>query len=186
MDGEFHESVTLVEHLIAPRCGLRLRAHVGVDQRKLLVIFEKKMDSWAKNTPNRHLEALRTQLCRDRESTLARMGTETEVIHYDSEWLKLLDPIMTIALRLSNPQDTVPLFLSLFALFERTFFDTTYLKLWIDYEPDDGAEVFLSLVDSFRGFVNLEKVYLGVSILCRSFCFPFYNAPWRIQSYSPH
>ena len=44
------------------------------------------------------------------------------------------------------------------AHFERTFFDTTYLQLWINH--DHGAEAFLLLVDSFRGFVNLEKLYV--------------------------
>ena len=66
---------------------------------------------------------------------------------------------MAIKLRLSNPQDSVSLFLSLLALFERTFFDTTYLELWINHD-DDATEVFLPLVDSLRGFVNLEKLYL--------------------------
>ena len=42
------------------------------------------------------------------------------------------------------------------ALFEWTFFDTTYLQLWINH--DHGAEAFLPIVDSFRGFVNLEKL----------------------------
>ena len=39
VDGPFHESVTLVNHLIVPpRCGLRFcgyDAHLGVDQRRL-------------------------------------------------------------------------------------------------------------------------------------------------------
>ena len=45
LDGAYHESVKLVEHLIvSPRCGLRLRrngAHVGFDQRKLCAIIDK-------------------------------------------------------------------------------------------------------------------------------------------------
>ena len=67
---------------------------------------------------------------------------------------------MTIRLHLSNSQEVVPLFLSLFALFERTFFDTTYLHLRIYFDDDDGPEVFLPLVEIFRGFVNLEKLYI--------------------------
>ena len=49
----------------------------------------------------------------------------------------------------------------MFALFERTFFDTTYLELCIYYYPNDGAEVFLPLIDCFQGFVNLEKLSLA-------------------------
>jgi hypothetical protein len=177
VDGEFNESVTLVEHLIVPpRCGLRVRchlAHAGVVQRKLWAIIEKTIDSWARNAPNRQLVASSTQgsVYIGNLPSLGpgfAWGAEAE----DYNWHKhLLDPVMTITLSLSNPQDTVPLFLSLFALFERTFFDTTYLRLWIEYELDDGAEVFLPLVDSFRGFVNLEKVYLGYDSLSK-FLFP--------------
>ena len=179
VDGALHESVTLIEHLIAPpRCGLRLRcdqAHVGFDQRKLWAIIEKKMDSWAKNAPNRHLEASSAEdfvaIGNLPDLGLGNVwGTEAEVVYYKRH-IRLLDPVMTITLQLSNSQDPVPLFLSLFALFERTFFDTTYLKLWISNEPDDGPEVYLPLVDSFRGFVNLEKVYLGYDSLSR-FLFP--------------
>ena len=93
--------------------------------------------------------------------------------------VQVLDPIMTITLRLSNPQDTVPLFFSLFALFKWTFFDTVYLKLSVDYEPDDGPEVFLPLDDSFRGFVKLE-------VMCLGFCFevsvhPFTTLPAKFK-----
>ena len=46
VDGPFHESVTLVDHLIVPpRCGLRLRcydAHLGFDQQRLWANIEKK------------------------------------------------------------------------------------------------------------------------------------------------
>lgn len=179
VDGAFHESVTLIEHMIAPpRCGLRLRcdhAHVGFDQRKLWAIIEKKMDSWAKNAQNRHLEASSAEdfVAIGNLPHLGLgcvWGTEAEVVYYKRH-IDLLDPVMTITLRLSNSQDSVPLFLSLFALFERTFFDTTYLKLWISNEPDDGPEVYLPLVDSFRGFVNLEKMYLGYDSLSK-FLFP--------------
>jgi hypothetical protein len=167
VDGAFHESVTLLEHLIAPpRCGLRLRcdrAHVGFDQQQLWAIIEKKLDSWTKNATNRYLEAWSTQNAvaignLDRGNEI-QWGTEAEVVR-NKQHIHLLDPVMIITLYLSNPQDNAPLFLSLFALFERTFFDTKYLKLSIYNEPDDGLEVFLPLFDSFRGFVNLEEMYL--------------------------
>ena len=166
LDGALHDCVTLVEHLISPPdCSLRLccdGAHVGFEQRTLWAIIEKKMTSWVKNVPNRRLEAHCTQ-----DEVMVRnlpyygiWGIEADAGPY-SWHVQVLDPIMTITLRLSNPQDTVPLFFSLFALFEWTFFDTVYLKLSVDYEPDDGPEVFLPLVDSFRGFVKLEVMCLG-------------------------
>ena len=170
VDGPFHECVTLVNHLIMPLwCGLRLRcnhAHVGFDQRQLWAIIEKKMDSWAKNALNRHLIATGhygsisiKNLLRGPFDDRSGWTTEAREDHYQQDE-DLLDPIMTIRLQLSDPQDSsIPLFLSLLALFERTFFDTTYLRLWISYD-DDAAEVFLPLVDCFRGFVNLEKLYL--------------------------
>ena len=177
VDDAFYESVTLVEHLISPpRCGLKLRcdgAHVGFNQQKLWAIIEKKMDSWEKNAPNRYLEVWSTQDAVEIGNLLRSgivWGAEAEVIH-DKQHIHLLDPVMNITLYLSNPQDTVPLFFSLFALFQRTFFDTTYLKLCVDYEPDDGPEVFLPLVDSFQGFVNLEEMHLQYGSLLK-FLFP--------------
>jgi hypothetical protein len=176
VDGALHGNVTLVEHLIVPpRCGLRLSCdsdQVDFDQRKLWTIIEKKMDSFAKYAPNRRLEAY---IAQDRVAVgnLPYFGirdTEAEAVHY--KWHgHLLDPIVTITLRLSNPQDTVPLFISLFTLFERTFLNTTFLKLFVDYEPDDGPEVFLPLVDSFRSFVNLEVMYLGYDSMSK-FLYP--------------
>ena len=168
----FRESVTLVEHLITPpRCGLRLHCedtHVGFDQRKIWAIIAKKMDSCAKNAPNRYLEAWSTQ---DAVAigNLHRVGLETawgteaeEVAHRDKQHIHLVDPVITITLHLSNPQDTFPPFLSLFAFFEQTFFDTTHLKLCIqDSELRNESEVFLPLVALFRGFANLEEMYLG-------------------------
>ena len=175
VEGSIEESVSLVEHLIAPRCGLRLRCdgvQLGSDLGRLWAIIEKKLDLWAENAPNRHLKAYSTRKavtvgnlpdCQIRER-----DTEAIAAHY-KHYTHLLDPVLTIKLYLSKPQqanDVVPLFLSLFALFKRTFFDTTYLKLWIEHDLD-GSEVFLPLVDSFRAFVNLEKVhllYLGNSL----------------------
>ena len=86
---------------------------------------------------------------------------EAVVAHY-KQYIHLLDPVMTIELRLSIQQEAFPLFLSLFGLFEPTFFDTTSLKLYLDYYPNEmpGPEVFPPLVGSFRNFVNLEKMYL--------------------------
>ena len=181
IDGPFHESVTLVDHLIVPpRCGLRLRcdgAHLGFHQRRLWANIEKKMDSWARNSPNRHLEASSTYSHWNDGSNVtigntrlpgpsgAPWSTEAaEVANGLCAGGSGVDPVMTIVLRLAENQNAVPLFLSLFALFEWTFFDTTHLKLWIDYYPNDGAEVFLPLVDSFRGLVNLEKLSLGYDI----------------------
>ena len=78
-----------------------------------------------------------------------------------------LDPVLTIRFYLSNFQDGVPLFLSLFALFERTFFETTYLHLWIEDDDADDAEVFLPLLDSFRGFLILEKLVMTREFLVK-------------------
>ena len=165
----FRESVTLIEHLIVPtRCGLRLYfvgVYVGFDQRKIWAIIEKKINSWVKNAPNRFLEAWSdqdtftfTNLNRGNGNEL-RWGTEAEVVHR-GHLIHLLDPVIAITLRLSNLQDTYPLFMSLFALFERTFYDTTHLNLRIDYGPHSGSENFLPFVDMFRDFVNLKELYL--------------------------
>ena len=72
---------------------------------------------------------------------------------------------MIVMLFFSNPQDTFNPLLSLFAMFERTFFDTTHLKLSIDFGPDIRPEIFLPLVDMFRSFVNLKELYLGFDSL---------------------
>ena len=176
VDDEFREIVTMIEHLITPpRCGLKLvcdNSHVGFDQRKLWAVIEKKMDSWAINAPNRYLGVWVTQtifsfgnLPRGLEMT---WYSEAETIHH-KQHIHLLDPVMTVTLHLLNPHDTFPALLSLFAIFERTFFDTTHLKLCIDVGPDSGSEMFLPLVDMFRGFVNLKEMYLGYDSLMLSF-----------------
>ena len=163
VDGPLHECVMLVEHLIVPpRCGLSLHcdpAHVGFDQRRLWAIIKKKIGSWAKNTPYRRLNA--------------QAGTNYfdigNIPREDQGWeSKEVDPIVSISLHLSNFEETVPLFHSLFALFERTFFDTTCLRLWINQDTA-VAESFTdsSLVDNFRGFVNLEKLIVGDDSLPR-------------------
>jgi hypothetical protein len=72
------------------------------------------------------------------------------------------DPVLTILLHSANSENVTQLFLSLFALFERTLVTTTYLTLWIDYEEDNGTEVFLPLVDSFRFFINLETLVIPI------------------------
>ena len=170
IDGPFHECVTLVNHLIMPpRCGLRLRCdhvNLGFDQRPLWAIIKKKIDSYAKNAPNRNLIASSFYSSVTIKNVLhgpfddsSGWATEAREVH-NQQYPHLLDPVLTIKLRLSNPQDSFPLFLSLFALFERTFFDTTYLCLWIYYDVDDGADVFLPLVDSLRVFENLEMLHL--------------------------
>jgi hypothetical protein len=151
--GSLHECVTLVKHLIvSPRCGLHLNcyhAHLGFDQRQLWAIIEKKIDSWAKNT-YRRLNAVADTSFVD----IGNLPREDE-----GRESKEVDPDMSISLALLNPQETVPLFHSLFALFERTFFDTTCLHLWID-DPA-GAEAFMPSVDNFRGFVNLEELIVA-------------------------
>ena len=167
LENGFRENVTMIEHLIAPpRCGLRLDCwDVDLfDQRKLWAIIEKKMDSWANNAPNRFLEVWSTQASLCFGNLLGGLNlswvTEAEVIHH-KQHIHLLDPLMTVKLYFHNPQDTVNSILSLFANFERTFFDTTHLKMCIDVEPDSGSEMFIPLVDMFRGFVNLKELYLG-------------------------
>ena len=168
----FREILTMVEHLIAPPCcDLRLycwNAHVGFDQRTLWAIIEKKMDLWANNAPNRYLEVWSTQY------TLGfgnlphglefRWDTEAEAIHH-KQHIHPLDPLINIVLQFSNPQDTFNPLLSLFTMLERTFFDTTHLKLHIDFEPDNRPETFQPLVDMFRGFVNLKELCLGCDSL---------------------
>ena len=168
----FQESVTFVEHLIIPpRCGLRLScddAHEGFDQRKIWSIVKKRMGSWTKNASNRYLEVLSSQ------GGTFIFGN----LHHEIEWsteaedkhlIHLVDPVVAITLHFSNPQDIFPLLSTLFALFEWTFFDTTNLKLCIDYGPDSGLEAFLPLVDMFRGFVNLKDMYLGYNSLLHYF-----------------
>ena len=172
VEDEFREIVTLIEHLIAPpRCGLRLfcdNAHVGFEQRKLWAIISKKMESWANNAPNRYLEVW----CDEYTFAFGNLhhgleigwDTEAEAIYRNSH-IHLQDPLMTITLRLPNPQDTFNPLLSLFAMFEWTFFDTTHLKLCIDFDPDSRPEIYLPLVDMFRNFVNLKELYLGFDSL---------------------
>ena len=168
----FRESVTMIEHLIAPRCGLKLicdDAHVGSDQRKLWAIIKKKVDSWANNAPNRYLEVWSNQ-GRFSFGNLHRglelgWDMEGEAIHHKSHNIHIQDPVIIVMLFFSNPQDTFNPLLSLFAMFERTFFDTTHLKLSIDFGPDTRPEIFLPLVDMFRGFVNLKELYLGFDSL---------------------
>ena len=155
VDGPLHECVTLVKHLIVPpRCGLRLRchhAHLGFDQRQLWAIIEKKTNSWARNTPYRRLNAVAS----DGFISIGNLPREGE--GWES---REVDPALTISLALPYSQKTVPLFHSLFALFERTFLYTTCLKLWIDNDLD-GTESFLPLIDNLRAFVNLEKLMVG-------------------------
>ena len=137
IDGPFHECVTLVKHLIMfPGCGLRLRcdhAQLGFDQRQLWAIIEKRIDSWATNASNRHLIATGPYVFVGIYLKTTRHGCIKAREYWKQQYSHLLD-----------------------ALFERTFFDTTYLQLWINH--DHGAEAFLPIVDSFRGFVNLEKL----------------------------
>ena len=173
VDGPFHECVTLVKHLILPpRCGLRLHcdhAQLGFDQRQLWAIIEKKIDLWPTNALNRHLIAMGPYgLVGIRNLLEDNPEWDSKAREYwKQQYPYLLDPVLIIKLYLSNPEETFPLFHSMFALFERTFFDTTYLQLWINH--DNGGEAFLPLVDSFRGFVNLEKLYMVNESLLKRF-----------------
>ena len=177
VDDGLRESVTLIEHLIVPpRCGLRFRcddAHIWPsNQPKFWAIIEKKVDSWAKNVPNRYLEVWNTTGVFSFGNVKQRLdfvlwGTEAKILH-DKQYIHLLDPVMTVTLHLPNPQDTFPSLLSLFAIFERTFFDTTHLDLSISNGLDNGPENFLPLVDMFRGFVNLKEMTLGLESLLLS------------------
>ena len=188
VDGPLHESVILVDHLIVPpRCGLRFcgyDAHIaGLDQRRLWAIIEKKMDLWARNAPNRHLEASNIFYGWD-DSYHVTIGNlklpfpcggprtpwSTEAVEVEKGLCTSgsgVDPVLSITLQIADIQMPVPLFLSLFALFEWTFFDTTYLQLRIGC----GPELFLALFDSFRRFVNLETLSLGYYI-ATDFPFP--------------
>ena len=157
--GPLHECVSLVKHLIVPPCcGLSLlcnHAQLGFDQQQLWAIIEKKMNSWAKNAPYCRLYATMT-------ADFASIGNIPRLVFKRKS--KEMDPPITISLSLSNSEETVPLFHSLFALFERSFLCTTSLQLWISHNPA-GAEAFLPLVDNFRGFVNLKKLKVGNNTL---------------------
>ena len=134
------------------------------------------MDSWAKYAPNRHLEASNTFINWDDSSYItignlrlpfpsggARTPWSTESVEVENDLCTSgsgVDPVMSITLKLADNQMPVPLFLSLFALFEWMFFDTTYLQLRIQ----SGSDIFLALVDSFRSFINLEMLSLGYDI----------------------
>jgi hypothetical protein len=153
VNGSLHECVTLVKHLIVPpRCGLKLvcgHVHLGFDQQQLWAIIKKKIDSWATNAPYRRLRAWAHNVYVDIKN----------LPYEDDGWKsKEVDPTISIKLYLLYSRETASLFHSLFALFERTFLYTTSLQLWISLYR---AEDFLPLVDTFRGFVNLEKLVVG-------------------------
>ena len=152
-----HECVALLKHLILPpRCGWILscdHAHEGFDQRQLWAIIEKKIGSWPKNSPHRRINAVAGTSFID----IGNIPRED-----DGRESKDVDPTISISLYLSDFEETLPLFHSLFALFEPTFFDTKWLHLSINHDPARG-EAFSGtvLVDNFRGFVNLEKLIVG-------------------------
>jgi hypothetical protein len=170
VNGVLHESVTLINQLITPpHCGLRVdckHARLGPDQRILWTIVERKLKFWEKDIPDRRFTA-------DHEQDSVAVGNlenlvgsweacSAEVVHDSPKfppWPRS-DPVLTIILRLGNTEDVTPLFLSLFALFDYTFATTTYLMLWIYGDVDNGTEVFLPLVSSFRSFVNLKSLDL--------------------------
>ena len=164
--GALHESVTLINQLIMPpHCGLKLNckhARMGVEQRMLWTIIEGRLNSWETDTPGRYL------IANHREHSIAfgndpYIGIQWEVTAAEFMYYKRKlppDPVLAIALNSENSEDVTPLFLSLFALFDHTFMTTTYLTLWVEYEPPNGAEVFFPLVDRFRFFLNLESLDL--------------------------
>ena len=205
VEAPFYEGVTLVDHLIVPhRCGLRLRydhCDVKFDHRQLLAVMEKKMNSWERNAPNRYLEVSSSK---DYVTiaNLKKLGYASERQWY-TEAIEVaggrftsgndVDPVMTIQLEIAENQEDIPIFLSLFALFEWTFYDTTYLELSIlKYYLDDGTEALPLLVDSFRRFVNLEKLSLEYN--GTEFPFPLlqqensviFPALKSIEFYDPH
>ena len=160
VQGPFHECVALVKHLILPpRCGLRLRcgdAHLGSDQRELWAIIKKRIGSWAKNVPYRRLNA-------ETGGGSVKIGN----IPREDDGQEL-DPIMSISLYSLIFEESIPLFHSLFTLFEQTFFGTTILRLLITHDAFTGSSLF----DHFRGFANLEKLVVGNDCLPR-LLFPF-------------
>ena len=181
VEGPLRESVTLVDHLIVPpSCGLRFNSYdvcLGPDQQRLWAIIEKKLDLWPKNALNRHLDASSAfyQYFGDHVAIGNLRGSGALVWSTGAVEVKKglytsgsgVDPVMSIELRAADDQMPVPLFLSLFALFERTFIDTTHLQLWIE----SASSAFLPLVDNFRRFVNLEKLSLAGDI-ATDFPFP--------------
>jgi hypothetical protein len=170
VNGVFHESVTLINQLITPpHCGLRVdckHARLGPDQRILWAIIERKLKLWEKDIPDRRFTAKHHQ----HSVTIGNLekiditwdACSAKAVYHSQKfppWPRS-DPVLTIILRLGNTEDVTPLFLSLFALFDYTFMTTTYLTLWIDDDVDNGTQVFLPLVSSFRSFVNLKSLDL--------------------------
>ncbi|KAF8799991.1 hypothetical protein BYT27DRAFT_7200731 [Phlegmacium glaucopus] len=164
--GGFHETVTLINQLTTPpRCRLRLRcnhARFGPEQMMLWAIIDKKLDFWEDNTTHHRFTA-------NIDQNSFNMGNLVDI---DSSWqvseaeelenkrVLPLDPILTVSLRSRNSNDATSLFISLFALFERTFSTTIYLTLRMDYRGVNGEEVFRPLVEHFHSFVKLETLSL--------------------------
>ena len=177
IEGGFHESVVLINQLaVPPRCGLRLscdNARLGFDQRLLCDIIEGKLDSWG-DTQTRDCRFI--AIHREHSMIIGNLD------NIDAAWeisaaevmyrRKLVpDPVLTVKLQSHDPEDITPLFLTLFTLFERIFVTTTHLVLWItSLEGENGTEIFLPLIDSFRSFVNLKS--LNVIHDSHSFLFP--------------
>ena len=174
IEGEFHETVTLINHLIMPlRCCLRLRCNntqMGFDQRILWALLRAKMDSWEKETPNRRLDVVQREdsiTVANNHNPACVWDTGAEAAYYKPI---RLDPTLAMTLRSPNSREVLSLFLQLFGVFEQTFSTTTSLKLWIDYPGSDGTEVFLPLISSFPSFEKLSTLYLRHD--SHSFLFP--------------
>lgn len=135
IDGVLHESVTLINQLIAPpRCGLILildcHARFGEDQRILWSIIKRELTFWEKDTPARHFTAKQRRNSCEFGNLPVWGAAAEEAVHHKHNILP--DPVLIVVLRSPNYEDITPLFLSLFAVFQPTFVTTTYMKLWID------------------------------------------------------
>jgi F-box-like len=176
VSGPLHETVMLIDHLVVPpRSGLRLicnHSQVGVDQRLLCKIIERKLGFWEKDTPDRDFKVIL-----DSHSfvfgNLTHVDTTWEVSAAEIEHYKQIlppDPVFSLILQSENTGDILPLFFLLFPLFKHSFPTTTHLVLWLDYDRDDGTEAFRPLVNTFPSFVNLVSLdLLGDSL---SYLFP--------------
>jgi hypothetical protein len=164
--GPLHETVMLIDHLVVPpRSGLRLickHSQVGVDQRLLCKIIERKLGFWEKDTYKRYLKvSLNVNSVIFGNLPPVDMVWEVsaaEIEHYKPRLPP--DPVLSAILRSENPDDLLPLFLLLLPLFKHSFSTATHLVLWLNYDGDDGTEVFRPLVNIFPSFVNLVSLHL--------------------------
>ncbi|KAF8815396.1 hypothetical protein BYT27DRAFT_7194397 [Phlegmacium glaucopus] len=168
VEGGFHESVTLINQVITPpRCGLMVRcthAHFGPEQQTLWAMIDKKLDFWEEwvDPPTRRFEATLNE-----ESLSVGNLRDINSSWEDDEAQELEwngnpppDPFLVVSLCSHKSDELIPLFVSLFGLFEPTFSDTTSLNLSLDYRGVNGLEVFRPLVLHFRSFAELKWLAL--------------------------